>query len=114
MDDVYLAPGRMRVRRSGTDGGHNGLKNIIYQLSSDNFPRIRLGVGEKPNKDYDMADWVLGKLSDDDCKKLYHCLEASYDGVRLIMKGKFDDAMSRCNSIKPEPSERPGKAEETK
>lgn len=114
VDDVYLAPGRMRVRRSGTDGGHNGLKNIIYQLSSDNFPRIRLGVGEKPNKDYDMADWVLGKLSDDDCKKLYHCLEASYDGVRLIMKGKFDDAMSRCNSIKPEPSERPGKAEETK
>lgn len=102
VDDVYLVPGRMRVRHSGTDGGHNGLKNIIYHLESDQFPRIRLGVGEKPNKEYDMADWVLGKLSDDDCKKLYPCLEASYDGICLILQGKFDDAMGRCNSMKPD------------
>lgn len=102
VDDVYLAPGRMRVRRTGTDGGHNGLKNIIYQLESDRFPRIRLGVGEKPNKEYDMADWVLGKLSDDDCKKLYPCLEAAYDGICLILQGKFDDAMGRCNGMKPD------------
>lgn len=101
VDDVYLAPGRMRIRCSGSDGGHNGLKNIIYQLSSDKFPRIRFGVGEKPNKEYDMADWVLGKLSDDDYKKLYPCLEAAFDGVCLIMHGKMEDAMSRCNSMKP-------------
>ena len=108
VDDVYLAPGRMRVRRTGTDGGHNGLKNIIYQLESDRFPRIRLGVGEKPNKEYDMADWVLGKLSDDDCKKLYPCLEAAYDGICLILQGKFYDAMGRCNGMKPdvEPKEK--------
>lgn len=108
VDDVYLEPGRMRVRRFGTDGGHNGLKNIIYHLESDRFPRIRLGVGEKPSREYDMADWVLGKLSDDDCKKLYPCLEASYDGICLILEGKLDDAMGRCNGMKPdsEPKEK--------
>lgn len=101
VDDVYLCPGRMRIRCNGSDGGHNGLKNIIYQLSSDRFPRIRIGVGEKPTKEYNMADWVLGRLSDEDCEKIYPCLEASYDGIRCLISGNYDAAMSRCNSMKP-------------
>ena len=61
-DDTALAVGRLRIRRGGSAGGHNGLKNIILHLGTDQFPRLRVGVGEKPHPDYDMADWVLGKF----------------------------------------------------
>lgn len=100
VDDTCLAPGRMRVRKSGSAGGHNGLKSLIEHLSTDEFPRVRLGVGEKPNKEYDMADWVLGKLSDGDLKLLYQCLEASLPACELIMEGRLDDAMGRYNGFK--------------
>ena len=59
-DDTALAVGRLRIRKGGSAGGHNGLKNIIQHLGTDQFPRVRVGVGEKPHPDYDMADWVLG------------------------------------------------------
>ena len=62
-DDVSLPCGRLRIRRKGTDGGHNGIKSIIYHLHSDAFPRIKLGVGEKPNPEWDLADWVLSDFS---------------------------------------------------
>ena len=58
-DDISLPCGKLRIRRKGSDGGHNGIKSIIYQINSDAFPRIKLGVGEKPHPDYDLADWVL-------------------------------------------------------
>ena len=61
-DDVSLAPGRIRVRPSGSAGGHNGIKSIIYSLHSEDFPRVKIGVGEKPTPDYDLADWVLGQI----------------------------------------------------
>ena len=59
LDDISLAPGRLRIRRKGSDGGQNGMKNIIYLSGSDQFPRIKLGVGKKPHPDYNLADWVL-------------------------------------------------------
>ncbi|MEG1879495.1 MAG: aminoacyl-tRNA hydrolase, partial [Pseudoflavonifractor sp.] len=67
-DDVALPPGKLRIRAGGSAGGHNGLKNIIAQLGSQDFPRLRLGVGEKPHPDYDMVDWVLGKFTGEDKK----------------------------------------------
>lgn len=61
-DDISLPCGRLRIRRKGSDGGHNGIKSIIYHLNSDAFPRVKLGVGEKPHPDYDLADWVLSQF----------------------------------------------------
>ena len=104
-DDVNFAPGCMRIRKSGSDGGQKGLRSIITLMNSDQFPRVRIGVGEKPSREYDMADWVLGKLSDADCKAMYPCLEASYEIIRLIMAGKTEDAMGRYNGMKPAPKE---------
>ncbi len=104
-DDVNFAPGCLRIRKSGSDGGQKGLRSIITLMNSDQFPRIRIGVGEKPSREYDMADWVLGKLSDEDCKAMYPCLEASYDIIRLIMDGKTEDAMGRFNGMKPAPKD---------
>ncbi len=62
-DDVSLPPGKIRIRRDGSAGGHNGLKDIIVHLGTDRFPRIKVGVGNKPHPDYDMADWVLAHLT---------------------------------------------------
>lgn len=100
-DDVNFAPGCMRIRKSGSDGGQKGLRSIITLMNTDQFPRVRLGVGEKPSREYDMADWVLGKLSDADCKAMYPCLEATYDTILLIMAGKIEDAMGKFNGMKP-------------
>jgi len=100
-DDINLAPGRLRIRKSGSDGGQRGLRSIITVMNTDQFPRVRLGVGEKPHKDYDLCDWVLGNLSEEDCRNMYPCLEASYDIIRMIMDGKIDDAMGKFNGMKP-------------
>ncbi|MBE6599150.1 MAG: aminoacyl-tRNA hydrolase [Ruminococcaceae bacterium] len=102
VDDTALAPGRMRLRKGGSAGGHNGLKSLIEHLGTEEFPRVRLGVGEKPHKEYDMADWVLGKMSDADLKLLFQCLEASLPACELIMDGKMDEAMGKFNGFKAE------------
>lgn len=99
VDDIYLPPGRMRIRAGGTDGGHNGLKDIIYHLGDDRFPRIRIGVGEK--KHGDLADWVLGKFSKEDLELMTPCFTACHDAAALIMNGKTDEAMGRFNGMKP-------------
>ena len=96
-DEVALPPGKIRVRKNGSAGGHNGLKSIIARLGGENFPRIRIGVGAKPRPDYDLADWVLGKFPPDDVKAMtdrYPDLEAA---ARLIMDGKLGLAQSRYN-----------------
>ena len=96
-DDISLAPGRLRIRRKGSAGGHNGLKNIIYLLGRDDFARVKLGVGEKPHPDYDLADWVLGKFPAEDAKAMadrYPDLEAA---AKLIMDGKLGLAQSKYN-----------------
>ena len=96
-DDINLDVGRMRVRKSGSDGGQKGLRSIINMMSSDNFPRIRFGVGKKPHPDYDLADWVLGSFSADDKKKLALCFEPAFDGLCKILAGDVDGAMQICN-----------------
>ena len=96
-DDITQAPGKLRIRPSGSAGGHNGLKSIIARLGGDNFPRIRIGVGAKPHPDYDLAAWVLGKFPAEDAKALadrYPDLEAA---AKLIMDGKLGLAQSKYN-----------------
>lgn len=99
-DDVNLDVGRIRVRKSGSDGGQKGLRSIILRMNSDEFPRIRFGVGQKPHPDYDMAAWVLGNFSEEDKKKIYDCFVVAYDGLEKIISGDIDGAMQICNSKK--------------
>jgi len=97
-DDVSLDPGRVRIRRKGSDGGHNGLKNIIYLTAKDTFPRVKIGVGKKPHPDYDLAKWVLGRFSPEDQKELDKVTGSAYDILKLIIEGNIEAAMSRYNS----------------
>lgn len=96
-DDINFDVGVMRIRRNGSDGGHNGIKSIIYQLNSDAFPRVKIGVGKKPSLDYDLADYVLGTYSDADKKTLFSMFSRVYDGVELILSGQIDKAMNLYN-----------------
>ncbi len=97
-DDVNLAPGKLRIRRKGSDGGHNGMKNIIYLSGSDQFPRIKIGVGQKPHPDYNLADWVLSRFSAQELKDLSPALENAAAAAELIVKGEIDRAMNLYNS----------------
>jgi len=96
-DDITQAPGKLRIRRSGSAGGHNGLKSIIGMLDSENFPRIRLGVGEKPSPEYDLAAWVTGKFSEADKKALTSRFDGVYHAIELILAGDFERAMCLYN-----------------
>jgi PTH1 family peptidyl-tRNA hydrolase len=102
VDDVYLAPGRMRVRAKGSDGGHNGMENIIDQLESDAFPRIRFGVGQKPTPEYDLADWVVAPLPPVDLARLTACFPMIPDAAKMIFDGQTDRAMGLCNGFRGE------------
>ena len=97
-DDISLDVGKLRIRRKGTDGGHNGIKNIIYHLASDRFPRIKIGVGKKPHPDYDLADWVLSEFKKDEEAPLKSALENACAAVELLLDGKIDQAMNLYNS----------------
>lgn len=97
-DDISLPCGKLRIRRKGSDGGHNGIKSIIYLLNSDKFPRIKLGVGEKPHPDYDLADWVLSSFKKDELTALHDAAEKACDAVELMVSGNIDRAMSSFNS----------------
>lgn len=96
-DDINLLPGVVRIRARGSDGGHNGLKSIIYQLNSDAFPRIRIGVGTKPSSEWDLADWVTGNFTVEDGKKLFEAFPRVAEAVPLIAEGKIELAQSRYN-----------------
>ncbi len=96
-DEVALPPGRLRVRKGGSAGGHNGLKDIIAQLGTDQFPRVRVGVGQKPHPDYDMADWVLGKFQGEDKKQVEAAVERCADAVECLIKEGADRAMNKYN-----------------
>lgn len=100
-DDVNLDIGHMRIRKKGSDGGQKGLYSIIYQLSSDVFPRIRIGVGKKP-EGYDMKDWVLSRFTDADLETMRPCFEACADAAALIMDNKIEAAMGKYNGMSPE------------
>lgn len=95
VDDISLAPGQMRIRRKGSAGGHNGLKSIIAELGSQEFPRIKLGVGQKPSPDYDLVNWVLGKLPEGDNKAFLSILDDVAAAATLIVKGDIETAMCR-------------------
>ena len=96
-DDISLDVGRLSIRGKGSDGGHNGMKSIILRLNSDNFPRIRIGVGKKPNKDYDLADWVLSRFTKEEGEKLETALSNSAKAAELIVEGKINEAMNLYN-----------------
>lgn len=95
-DDISLAPGNLRVKRSGSHGGHNGMRNIIQLAKTDNFPRIKIGIGAKPT-DWDLADWVTSKFSDEDLKLLNKTVENSYAALKLMLNGEIEKAMNLAN-----------------
>ena len=96
-DDVSLPVGKVRLRRNGTAGGHNGLRSIIGQLHSDQFPRLKIGVSAKPHPDYDMADWVLGHFSKEDRKAVDAAIDRALDAMECLFTQGIDKAMSRYN-----------------
>ncbi len=96
-DDVNLAVGGIRVRGKGSDGGQRGLRSIIDELGSDAFPRIRIGVGQKPHPDYDMADWVLSTFPPTELETLRKLFPVACDGLEQLLGGHLDAAMQVCN-----------------
>ena len=97
-DDISLDPGKLRIRRKGSDGGHNGIKNIIYLSGKDTFPRIKMGVGKKPNPGWDLADWVLSRFTEDEQKALLDAAEKAASAAELIVQGNIDKAMNLYTS----------------
>ena len=94
-DEISFDPGIMRIRRKGSAGGHNGLKSIIEHIGGDDFPRIKIGVGQKPTPEYDLAAWVLGKFPESDLARLYEKVPDVYSSACLMLDGKIDEAMCK-------------------
>ena len=97
-DDISLEPGKLRIRRKGSDGGHNGIKSIIYLSGSDMFPRIKMGVGAKPHPDYNLADWVLGHFKKEQAEALETAMDNAVSSSELMVGGKMNEAMNKFNS----------------
>lgn len=98
-DDITLDPGNIRVRKKGSAGGHNGIKSIIAHTGTQNFMRVRVGVGEKP-KNWDLADYVLGHMSPDDRAKAETAIRDACSAADLILQGEIDQAMNLYNARK--------------
>ena len=96
-DDVSLPTGKLRVRRRGSAGGHNGLRDIIEKCGGEDFPRVRIGVGAPPHDEYDMADWVLSKLSGEDGKLVAEAAEQAAKALETILAQGVEPAMSEFN-----------------
>ena len=96
-DDISLPVGKIRIRRSGTHGGHNGVRNIIDLSSSINFPRVKVGIGEKPDRYLDLSDWVLSKFSKEENSIIEGIMENIENSVSLIIGGNIEEAMSLYN-----------------
>ena len=95
-DDVNFDPGKLRIRTKGSDGGHNGLKSVIDELQSQNFIRIRLGVGKKPPQ-WDLADWVLGTVPESDRENMFSAFTNACDALEMLVKGEDQAAMGKYN-----------------
>lgn len=93
-DDINLTPGKLRIRPNGSAGGQNGLKDIIKCLGSENFLRVRVGVGQKPHPEYDLAKWVLSRFSDEDMKTMKPAFEDAGKAAALIAAGDLQRAMN--------------------
>ena len=100
-DDIYLDPGNIRIRKQGSAGGHNGMKNIISHLGTEIFPRVRIGVGEKP-KAYDLKDYVLGHFSKDEADAMQDGMIRAVNAVEKILAGDIDSAMTEYNRKRSE------------
>ena len=97
--DIDLDPGQIRIRKKGSAGGHNGIKNIIAQLGTQNFYRIKVGVGAKP-KGWDLADYVLGRFDKDERVLVDEAIKEAADAVELILAEGIETAMNRYNAKK--------------
>lgn len=97
-DDISLAPGKLRIRRKGSAGGHNGIKSIIEMTGSEDFARIKLGVGAKPDKRMDLADWVLSRFKPDELKQMEISAANAYECLKLMVNDKTDEAMNKYNA----------------
>lgn len=97
-DDISLAPGKLRIRRKGSAGGHNGIKSIIELTGEDEFLRIKIGVGQKPHKDYNLADWVLSKFTESEMTQMQNAFEHAAECLSLMVQGKTDQAMNLHNA----------------
>ena len=100
-DDISLEPGRLRVRADGSAGGHNGIKSIIQEVGSQAFPRVKIGVGAKPNPDYDLADWVLSTFSAQEEKALATSLSNAADAALSIIDRGVPETANRFNGSHP-------------
>ena len=99
-DDISLEPGRLRIRKDGSAGGHNGIKSIIAELGSQEFPRVKIGVGAKPHPDFDLADWVLSAFSPQEEKALQPALERAADAALAIVELGIPEASNRYGGAK--------------
>ncbi len=100
-DDISLEPGRLRIRANGSAGGHNGIKSIIQEVGSQDFPRVKIGVGSKPNPDYDLANWVLSTFSANEEKALAVALKNGADAALAIIDHGVPEAANRFNGSHP-------------
>ena len=100
-DDISLEPGRLRVRADGSAGGHNGIKSVIRELGSQDFPRVKIGVGAKPNPDYDLADWVLSNFTAAEQKSVDATLKPAGDAALCIIEKGVPEAANRYNGFTP-------------
>ena len=96
-DDVSLPLGKLRVRGKGSDGGHNGVKSIIYHTKTDEFPRIKIGVGANPNPERDLADWVLSRYGKEDLVTLKEVFARAEPALKLLLDGELEKAMNQYN-----------------
>lgn len=94
-DEISFDPGMIRIRRKGSAGGHNGLKSIIARLPGEDFPRIKIGVGKKPSPEYDLANWVLGRMPESDMKAMSARFDDIATATEMIVKGDIDGAMAK-------------------
>ena len=100
-DDISLEPGRLRVRADGSAGGHNGIKSIIAEIGSQDFPRVKVGVGAKPHPEQDLADWVLSNFSASEEKALSSALERAADAALCIVDKGVSESAGRYNGSRP-------------
>ena len=100
-DDISLEPGRLRIRADGSAGGHNGIKSIISCIGSQNFPRVKIGVGAKPHPDYDLANWVLSNFTANEEKDLFSALDRAADAALCIIDRGVPESANRYNGSKP-------------
>lgn len=97
LDDISLPVGKMRIRKKGSDGGQNGMKNIIYLSGSDMFPRVKIGIGAKPNPQWNLADWVLSHFTDNDMNLLSDVTQNVVEAVKFMINGEIEKAMNKFN-----------------